>query len=129
MFWRFEVAIAFVGVVILLLTRTIDLPSTLEFMNLDVIIFLIGMMVVAGFLRRSGLFRWLLARLFKISQFDPRRMMIIVLVLAAVVSALTDEVTSILFITPLVLDLCDYFRVNPINQVISVVLATNIGSS
>jgi Na+/H+ antiporter NhaD/arsenite permease-like protein len=129
MFWRFKVAIAFVGVVILLLTRTIDLPSTLEFMNLDVIIFLIGMMVVAGFLRRSGLFRWLLARLFKISQFDPRRMMIIVLVLAAVVSALTDEVTSILFITPLVLDLCDYFRVNPINQVISVVLATNIGSS
>jgi Na+/H+ antiporter NhaD/arsenite permease-like protein len=129
MFWRFKVAIAFVGVVILLLTRTIDLPSTLEFMNVDVIIFLIGMMVVAGFLRRSGFFRWLLAKLFKISQFDPRKMMIIVLVLAAVVSALTNEVTSILFITPLVLDLCDYFRVNPVNQLISVVLATNIGSS
>jgi Na+/H+ antiporter NhaD/arsenite permease-like protein len=129
MFWRFKVAIAFVGVVILLLTRTIDLPNTLEFMNLDVIIFLIGMMVVAGFLRRSGFFRWLLAKLFSISKSDPRRLVVIVLVLAAVMSALTDEVTSILFMTPLVLDLCDHFGVNPVNQVISVVLATNIGSS
>ena len=129
MFWRFKVAIAFVGVVLLLLTRTIDLPSTLEFMNLDVIIFLIGMMVVAGFLRRSGFFRWLLAKALEISKFEPRRLMIIILVMAAVMSALTDEVTSILFITALVLDLCDYFEVNPVNYIIAVVLATNIGSS
>ena len=36
MFWRFRVAIAFIGIVVLLLTRTIDLQHTIEFMSLDV---------------------------------------------------------------------------------------------
>ena len=57
MFWRFRVAIAFLGIVLLLLTRTIDLGHTIEFMSLDVILFLVGMMVIVGLLRQSGFFR------------------------------------------------------------------------
>jgi len=129
MFWRFRVAIAFVGVVLLLLTRTIDLSHTIQFMNLDVILFLVGMMVIVGLLRRSGFFRWLLAKALVISRFEPKRLMIILLVMAAVMAAMVDEVTSILFVTALVLDLCDYYEVSPVRYVISVVLATNIGSS
>ena len=129
MFWRFRVAIAFIGIIILLLTRTIDLAHTIEFMSLDVILFLVGMMVIVGLLRRSGFFRWLLAQGLKFSNFQPNRLMIIILALAAVMAAMVDEVTSILFITALVLDLCDFYNINPVKYVISVVLATNIGSS
>ncbi len=114
MFWRFRVAIAFIGIVILLLTRTIDLQHTIEFMSLDVILFLIGMMVIVGLLRRSGFFRWLLVKALRISRFEPNRLMLIILAMAAVMAAMVDEVTSILFITALVLDLCDYFEVNPV---------------
>jgi len=129
MFWRFRVAIAFIGIVLLLLTRTIDLSHTIEFMALDVILFLIGMMVIVGLLRRSGFFRWLLAKALKISGFRPRLLMTIILIMASVMAAMVDEVTSILFMSALVLDLCDYFEVKPVNYIISVVLATNIGSS
>ncbi len=129
MFWRFRVAIAFLGIVLLLLTGTIDLEHTIKFMSLDVILFLVGMMVIVALLRRSGFFRWLLAKGLKLSKFEPNRLMIIMMFLAAAMAAMVDEVTSILFITALVLDLCDYFEVNPVNYIISVVLATNIGSS
>ena len=129
MFWRFRVAIAFLGIVILLLTRTIDLQHTIEIMNLDVILFLVGMMVIVGLLRRSGFFRWLLAKALKISKFEPNRLMLIILAMSSIMAAMVDEVTSILFITALVLDLCDYYEVNPVKYIISVVLATNIGSS
>jgi Na+/H+ antiporter NhaD/arsenite permease-like protein len=129
MFWRFRVGIAFIGIVILLLTRTIDLKHTIEFMSLDVIIFLVGMMVIVGLLRRSGFFRWLLAASLKLTKFRPNLLYIAVMTLAAVMAALVDEVTSILFVTALVLDLCDYFEVKPVNYVIAVVLATNIGST
>lgn len=129
MFWRFRVAIAFLGIVLLLLTGTIDLEHTIQFMSLDVILFLVGMMVIVALLRRSGFFRWLLAKGLKLSKFEPNRLMIIMMFLAAAMAAMVDEVTSILFITALVLDLCDYFEVNPVNYIISVVLATNIGSS
>ena len=129
MFWRFRVGIAFIGIVLLLLTGTIDLSHTIEFMSLDVILFLVGMMVIVGLLRQSGLFRWMLAKGLQLSKFEPNRLMLIILFLAAMMAAMVDEVTSILFVTALVLDLCDYFKVKPINYVISVVLATNIGSS
>jgi Na+/H+ antiporter NhaD/arsenite permease-like protein len=98
-------------------------------MALDVIIFLVGMMVIVGLLRRSGFFRWLLAKALKFSGFRPRLLMTILLCLASLTAAMVDEVTSILFMSALVLDLCDYFEVKPINYIISVVLATNIGSS
>ena len=55
--------------------------------------------------------------------------MTILLFMASLTAAMVDEVTSILFMSALVLDLCDYFEVKPINYIISVVLATNIGSS
>jgi len=129
LFWKFRVAIAFVGLVLLLITQTVDLTTAIEFMNLDVILFLVGMMVIVGLLRRCGFFRWLLSHVIRLSRFEPHWLLIIILLLAAVMATLVDEVTSILFITALVLELCDHFGVNPMKYIISVVLATNIGSS
>jgi Na+/H+ antiporter NhaD/arsenite permease-like protein len=129
MFWKFRVGLAFIGIVLLLLTRTIDLPHVIEFMSVDVIIFLVGMMIIVGLLRKSGFFRWLLAATLRLTNFRPKLLYVGILFLSAVTAAMVDEVTSILFITALVLDLCDYFEVKPVNYVIAVVLATNIGSS
>jgi len=55
--------------------------------------------------------------------------MVILLFMASLTAAMVDEVTSILFMSALVLDLCDFYEVKPVNYIISVVLATNIGSS
>lgn len=129
MFWRFRVGIAFVGIVILLLTGTMDLKHAIEFMNLDVIVFLIGMMVVVALLRDTGFFRWLGIKMIKVARYDPKRIMVSLLFLSSVMAACVDEVTSILFMTALVFELCERYKVDPVNYVISVVLATNIGSS
>lgn len=129
MFWRFRVAIAFAGVVVLLLTKTIDLENTIDFMNLDVILFLVGMMVLVALLRETGFFSWVGVRVIKVAGYNPRRFMALLLLMAAVMAALVDEVTSILFVTGIVLDFCRHYNLRPVNYVISVVLATNIGSS
>lgn len=128
-FWRFRVAVAFIGIVILLVTNTIDLDHAVEFMNLDVILFLVGMMILVGVLRRSGFFRWLLAKSLEAAHFEPYRLIIIFLLTSAFMAALVDEVTSILFVMALVLDFCEFFKVRPAKLTIAVVMATNIGSS
>ena len=129
MFWRFRVAIAFIAIVVLLVTRTVDLGHAIEFMNLDVIVFLIGMAVIVALLRDTGFFLWLGTKMIKLAKYESRRIMIALLFLSAVMAACVDEVTSILFMTALVFELCERYKVNPVNYVISVVLATNIGSS
>ncbi|MDH4291367.1 MAG: SLC13 family permease, partial [Dehalococcoidia bacterium] len=129
MFWRFRVAIAFIGMAILLLTGTMDLKHAIEFMSLDVIVFLVGMMVVVALLRDTGFFRWLGIKIIKLGKYEPRSIMISLLLLSAVMAACVDEVTSILFMTALVFELCERYKIDPVKCVISVVLATNIGSS
>jgi len=129
LFWRFRVAIAFAGIVILLLTRTIDVEHTIEFMSLDVIIFLVGMMTIVALVRETGFFSWLGWKMIKMAGRNPRNFMFMLLLLSSLMAALVDEVTSILFITGIVLDFCSRYKVSPVNYVISVVLATNIGSS
>ncbi len=129
MFWRFRLAIAFIGLVLLLVTRTVDLPTAIEFMNLDVILFLVGMMVIMGVLRESGFLRWLLVKVLRLTRFEPHLVLLVLIIMGAVLSALVNEVLSILFTTVLILDLCDHFGIKPIKYIIAVVLATNIGSS
>jgi Na+/H+ antiporter NhaD/arsenite permease-like protein len=129
MFWKFRVGIAFIGIVILLLTGTMDLEHAIEFMNLDVIVFLVGMMVVIALLRDTGFFSWLGIKVLKLAKYEPRRIMVSLLLLSAVMAACVDEVTSILFMTALVFEVCDRYKIDPVNYVIAVVLATNIGSS
>jgi len=129
MFWRFRVGIAFVGITILLLTGTIDLEHTITFMSLDVIIFLVGMMVIIGLLKEVGFFNWLMIKTIKMSQFDPTKLMLTFMVLSALTAALVGEVISILFVTAMILELCDRFDADPVPYIIMAVLATNIGSS
>jgi Na+/H+ antiporter NhaD/arsenite permease-like protein len=129
MFWRFRVALAFIAIVILLVTRTMDLGHAIEFMNLDVIVFLIGMAVIVALLRDTGFFHWLGIKVIKLARYETRSIMIALLLLSAVMSACVGEVTSILFMTALVFELCERYKVNPVNYVIAVVLATNIGSA
>ncbi len=129
MFWRFRIAIGFLGLVLLLLTRTVTLSEAIGFMDLEVILFLVGMMVIMGQLRHAGFFRWFVAKGLKFCRFKAQLLIIIILLLASVMAALVDEMTSMLFTTALVLDLCDYFGINPVKYIISIILATNIGSS
>ncbi|MCC7573524.1 MAG: hypothetical protein KO464_09080, partial [Candidatus Methanofastidiosum sp.] len=49
--------------------------------------------------------------------------------LSAFLAMAIDEVTSIIFVTAVLLEITDYFDVNPVPYVISCVMATNIGSS
>jgi len=84
MVWRFRVGIAFIGILILLLTRTMDLKQAIEFMNMDVIIFLVGMMVVVALLRETGFFRWLGIKMIKLAKYEPRSIMISLLLLSAI---------------------------------------------
>jgi len=60
-FWDFRLSFAFLGTSLLLVTRTIDLESLIKSASLEVILFLIGMMVLIGLLKDSGLFAWLVS--------------------------------------------------------------------
>lgn len=128
-FWDFRLSFAFIGTAVLLITKTIDITHVLEFSSLEVILFLIGMMIIIGRLKDAGVFAWLVSVILRIPKLTGRRFVFIISVLSGIFAGLINEVTSIIFMAAAVLEVCDYFEVNPVPFIVISVLSTNIGSA
>ncbi len=128
-FWDFRLSFAFIGTSVLLMTKTIDLEHVIEFSSLEVILFLVGMMVIIGLLKDSGAFAWIVSLILRIPKLTGKKFVIFVGILSALLACTVDEVTSIIFIVVAVMEVCNYFEVNPVPFIIISVLATNIGSA
>jgi Na+/H+ antiporter NhaD/arsenite permease-like protein len=129
LFWRFRLSFSLIGIFLLLAFGLLDVPHLIEFAGLDIILFLIGMMILVGYLEENHFFESLVNTL--IRTIGPRPLLLIVtlMTVGALSAALVDEVTSILFMTATMIHLTSRFGINPIPFVILQVFATNIGSS
>ena len=129
LFWDLRVAIAFLGVAILLITKTVDLENMIKFASLEVILFLVGMMVLVGVLKEVGFFAWLVTLFLRIRNLTGKKFILAISILSALFACCVDEVTSIIFMVAAILEICDYFEVEPTPYIIISIIATNIGSS
>jgi Na+/H+ antiporter NhaD/arsenite permease-like protein len=128
-FWDFRLGFAFIGISLLLITRTIDLENVIKFASLDVILFLVGMMVLVGLLKEAGFFAWIVQLILRIRNLTALKFTITISVVSALLSTMTSEVVSIIFMVAAVLEICDYFEVDAVPFIIISVLATNVGSA
>ncbi|MBN2214391.1 MAG: anion permease [Bacteroidales bacterium] len=129
MFWNFRLAIAFVGMAIILGGKVLSLEQFISSAELDIILFLIGMMTLVGVLKDLGLFSWIIQLVISMKQMTGRLFIITVMIISALMASVVDEVTSIVFMLALIFQVCDTLKVKPTPFVIISVIATNIGSS
>jgi len=129
LYWQFRLAFALVGVAILLAAGLINLETLIEFASLDIILFLVGMMIVIGFLEERRFFEVVVETIMRHAGSGAKRLTATLMGLSALSAALVDEVTSILFMTTLTLHITRRYKVNPVPFLIMVVFATNIGAA
>ncbi len=128
-FWSFRLAIAFIGLPILILTGALKLECFKAHCSLEVILFLVGMMVVVGGLRDLGFFTWIIQGILKMKGMTGRRFILVTAAASALSASAVDEVTSILFMAALVFQVCDALKLRPVPFLIICVMATNVGSA
>ena len=73
----------------------------------NVIFLLLGMMVIVGVLRQTGVFEYIAIWAAKRAKGSPLRVMILLVLITAVASALLDNVTTVLLIAPVTLLVCE----------------------
>ncbi|MCV7348330.1 SLC13 family permease [Mycolicibacterium rhodesiae] len=95
----------------------------------DVIFLLLGMMVIVGVLRQTGVFEYTAIWAAKRAKGSPLRVMILLALITAVASALLDNVTTVLLIAPVTLLVCDRLAINPVPFLLAEVFASNIGGT
>src|SRR6478609_6821953 len=94
----------------------------------DVIFLLLGMMIIVGVLRQTGIFEYIAIWSVKRAKGSPLRIMILLVLITAFASAMLDNVTTVLLIAPVTLLVCDRLSINPVPFLIAEVFASNIGA-
>lgn len=129
LFWDMRLAVAFIGISVMLAANVTSLPQMMEKAELHIILFLIGMMTLVGVLKDLGLFTWLIQLILNAKHMTGKRFVLTVILMSGIMASLVDEVTSIVFVLALVFQVCDTLKLRPTRFVLISVLATNIGST
>lgn len=95
----------------------------------NVIFLLLGMMIIVGILRQTGLFEFLAIWAAKRAGGRPFRIMVMLVVITAVLSAFLDNVTTILLIAPVSLLVAQRLGKSPVPYLLAEVFASNIGGT
>ena len=128
-FWTHRVAVAFIGVAVLIGTRAMTLHGMLRATELDIIFFLVGMMVIVGALKDLGFLTWVIQAIINKKRMTGMTFTVILCSLSALLSSVVDEVSSIVVVLALVFQVCDTLKIRSSPFVLMAVLCTNIGSA
>ncbi|WP_039922060.1 SLC13 family permease [Amycolatopsis decaplanina] len=95
----------------------------------DVVFLLLGMMIIVGVLRKTGVFEFTAIWAAKRAKGSPLRIMILLVLITAIASAFLDNVTTVLLMAPVTLLVCDRLDIKPVPFLIAEVMASNIGGA
>ncbi|WP_067711264.1 SLC13 family permease [Nocardia yamanashiensis] len=94
-----------------------------------VIFLLLGMMIIVGVLRQTGVFEYVAVWAAKRAKGSALRVMILLVLITATASGFLDNVTTVLLIAPVTMLVCERLEVPPAPFLIAEVLASNIGGA
>jgi Na+/H+ antiporter NhaD/arsenite permease-like protein len=97
--------------------------------NWDVLFLLLGMMIIVGVVRQTGVFEYVAIWSVKRAKGSLLRIMILLLLVTALGTAFLDNVTTVLLIAPVTLLVCDRLAVNPAPFLIVEALTANIAGA
>ena len=121
--------VALSGAMLMVLVRVLNQEEAFAAIDYNTIGLLVAMMIIVMIMRRTGVFEYLGIKMVKASGANPFKLLILVCITTGVLSALLDNVTTILLILPIVLSVTEELKVNPIPFIISAVFASNTGGT
>ncbi|TDE57186.1 hypothetical protein E1295_08645 [Nonomuraea mesophila] len=128
-----RVAAALGGAAIMLVIHATDAGAAFfdEHSGIDwnVIFLLLGMMIIVGVLKQTGVFEFLAIWAAKQARGRPFRLMALLIVITACASALLDNVTTVLLIAPVTFLVCERLALPVAPYLIAEALASNIGGA
>ena len=107
----------------------LSFEATREALDINVLVLLAAMMAVVGVLKTTGIFEWAVAHLMRRARGRPLAALSLVVWFTALVSAFLDNVTTVIFVTPMVIGLARQLRMPAAAILLPMVMASNIGGT
>ncbi len=103
-----------------------DFSGALKYVDWNVIFLIMGMMIVVAMVGRTGLFQWLAFKAYRISGGRPWLLIPILMLITGITSAFLDNVTTMLLMTPMSVQIAMALGITPLALLLPEVLASNV---
>lgn len=122
-------AAAMAGAVVLILTGVMSADKALSYIDFNTIGVLVGMMIFVAIVRRSGMFEYIAVRAAKAVHGDPWKIMVAFTLITALLSAILDNVTTVLLVGPMSIAIARMLKIDPVPFLMGQILASNVGGT
>ncbi|MFL5071999.1 MAG: sodium:proton antiporter [Xanthobacteraceae bacterium] len=109
--------------------RLISFDTAKEAVDLNVILLLFSMMALVGVLKTTNVFPWAVDRLLERSRGNPSRAAKLIIWFTGVLSAVLDNVTTVIFTYPMASEMARRLKINASAFLLPMVMAANIGGT
>ncbi|MBE3586347.1 MAG: ArsB/NhaD family transporter [Thermoanaerobacter sp.] len=120
---------ALVGAALLALTGIINPEEAVHAIDFNTIGLLVGMMIIVGITRQTGIFEYLAVKAARQARGEPTRILAALSLVTAVTSAFLDNVTTVLLVVPVTFAIAGQLQISPVPFLIAEIFASNIGGT
>jgi len=121
--------IAMMAAVLMIVSGVLTQQSAMQGVDINTIGLLTGMMIIVGITSESGVFQYLAIRSAKVVKADPWGILVMLMFVTAILSALLDNVTTVLLIAPITLLITDTLKLSAYPYLFAEIFASNIGGT
>ena len=121
--------ISMMAAALMIMSGVLTQQAAVKGVDFNTIGLLTGMMIIVGITRESGVFQYLAIRSAKLVKADPWGILVMLMLVTALLSALLDNVTTVLLIAPITLLITDTLKINPYPYLFAEIFASNIGGT
>ena len=121
--------VALLGAGGMVLAGVMSQEEALHAIDFNTIGLLLGMMVIVAITKESGVFQYVAIRAAQAVKAKPMGILVMLSLVTATFSALLDNVTTVLLITPVILLITRELGVKPYPFLFAAILSSNIGGS
>ncbi len=121
--------IALLGAGVMILVGVLDQEKAIRGIDFNTIGLLVGMMILVSISRRSGMFQYLAIWSAQRAKANPTGILIVLQICTAVLSALLDNVTTVLLVVPVTIAICRQLKAAPYPFLFAEIFASNIGGT
>ncbi len=97
--------------------------------DMNVIFLLLGMMLIVGVTKKTGMFQWLAYKAYALARGNIFVLAVILMWITVMVSAFMNNVTTMMLMIPVTIEIAVALKINPLSLLVPEVFASNVGGT
>jgi Na+/H+ antiporter NhaD/arsenite permease-like protein len=138
--WMHRTLVSFLGAAIIIFVSytlgnwdksffIISFDDAIGAIDLNVIFLLLGMMLFVGVMKKTGMFQFLAYKAYAMAKGNVFVLSFVLQVITAVVSAFLDNVTTMLLVLPVTIEIAVTLKIDPLTLLVPEAFASNVGGT